>query len=76
MGFAFIPENVIWLLNTDKYNNYFLIDNINSTIVIAYRQGEYITKATCEFINMVKRIVQLNCKLKVNNDRVYNKIYI
>ncbi|MBV4420586.1 LysR family transcriptional regulator [Clostridium tyrobutyricum] len=76
MGFAFIPENVIWLLNTDKYNNYFLIDDINSTIVIAYRQGEYITKATCEFINMVKRIVQLNCKLKVNNERVYNKIYI
>lgn len=75
MGFTFVPENVIWLLNTNKYKNYFLIDDMNFDLVIAYRHGEYLTKATREFITISKKIMDLNHKIRTGDNRVYHKIY-
>lgn len=62
MGFAFVPENVISLLNTNQYENCFLLDDIGFTLAIAYRQGEYLTKAASEFIRITKEIVDSNHK--------------
>lgn len=76
MGFTFVPENVIWLLNTNKYDNYFLVDDITFTLVIAYRPGEYLSKATREFITIAKETMDLNNRIRINNNRVYSKIYI
>lgn len=75
MGFTFVPENVIWLLNTNKYDNYFLIDDMTFTLVIAYRPGEYLSKATREFITIAKETMDLNNRMRINNNRVYSKIY-
>lgn len=75
MGFTFVPENVIWLLNTDEYNNYFLAGDMTFTFVIAYRSGEYLSKAAMEFINTAKKTLELNNEARAGN-RIYNKIYI
>lgn len=56
LGFAFVPENVIKLLNRNQHKNYFLIDDIGFTLAIAYRQGGYLTKAAREFIRITKDI--------------------
>ncbi|MDP4145871.1 MAG: LysR family transcriptional regulator [Bacillota bacterium] len=76
MGFTFVPENVIWLLNTKQYNNNFLIDDMNFTFVIAYRRGEYITKAMDEFIAIAKEVMDLNHKERTVNGRDYGRVYI
>lgn len=57
LGFAFVPENVIRLLNTNKYNNYICIGDIEFTLAAAYRQGNYLSRAASEFIEMTKEIV-------------------
>lgn len=74
MGFTFIPENTIDILNAKQYKNYFLIDDITYTLVLAYRNGEYLTKAACEFITIVKEIMGLKHKAEIDNNKVYNKI--
>lgn len=76
MGFTFVPENVVWLSNVEKYKNYFLVDDITFTIVVAYRSNEYLTEATRKFITITKSIVALNNKIRTNNSRNYPKIYI
>lgn len=76
MGFTFVPENVVWLSNVEKYKNYFLVDDITFTIVVAYRPNEYLTEATRKFITITKSIVSLNNKIRTNNSRNYAKIYI
>lgn len=76
MGFTFVPENVVWLSNVEKYKNYFLVDDITFTIVVAYRPNEYLTEATRKFITITKSIVALNNKIRTNNSRNYPKIYI
>jgi DNA-binding transcriptional LysR family regulator len=76
MGFTFVPENVVWLSNAEKYKNYFLVDDITFTIVVAYRPNEYLTEATRKFITITKSIVALNNKIRTNNSRNYPKIYI
>lgn len=76
MGFTFVPENVIWLLNTDQSNNNFLIDDMTLTFVVAYRRGEYITRATDEFINLTKEIMNLQYKKREDNSITYRKVYI
>lgn len=77
MGFTLVPENVIWLLNVDanQYNN-FLIDNVTLTLVAAYRRGEYLTKATNEFINITKEILSLKQKERKYNSIDYRSIHI
>jgi DNA-binding transcriptional LysR family regulator len=75
MGFTFVPENVIWLLNADCYNN-FLIDDMTMTSVVAYRSGEYITNATGEFINITKEIMSLKQKERKNSCIDYRRICI
>lgn len=76
MGFTLIPENIIGILNTNQYQNYFLIDDITYTLVLAYRHGDYLTKAACEFIAIVKEIMRLKHKAEINNDNAYRKISI
>lgn len=76
MGFTFIPENVIWLFNTNKYNNYFLIDDTTINIAIAYREGEYLNESTRKFIDIAKKAMELNHKERTENNINYNKIYV
>lgn len=57
MGFAFVSEDVMRLLNTNQYQNYYLIDDIGFTLALAYRRGEYLTKASREFIKITKEII-------------------
>ncbi|WP_406543126.1 LysR family transcriptional regulator [Clostridium ljungdahlii] len=54
MGFTLVPESVIRFFNTNNYKNYFLIDDINFILAVAYRKGDYITKACHEFIKITK----------------------
>ncbi|OBR94202.1 HTH-type transcriptional regulator GltC [Clostridium ragsdalei P11] len=54
MGFTLVPESVISFFNTNNYKNYFLIDDINFILAVAYRKGEYITKVCHEFIKITK----------------------
>ena len=56
MGFTLIPENIIMFLNTNQYDNYFSIDDITFTLVVAYRRGAYLTKVIREFIMITKEI--------------------
>lgn len=56
MGFTLIPENIIMFLNTNQYDNYFSIDDITFTLVVAYRRGAYLTKVIREFITITKEI--------------------
>ena len=76
MGFAFVPENVVNFLNTNQYKNCFLIDDIGFTLAIAYRQGEYMTKAACEFIRITKDIVNSKHKSGINNKEIYHNISV
>ena len=57
MGFTLIPENIIMSLNTNQYENCFLIDDINFALVVAYRKGDYLTNAIREFITITKEII-------------------
>jgi DNA-binding transcriptional LysR family regulator len=57
MGFAFVSEDVMRLLNTNQYQNYYLIDDIGFTLALAYRQGEYLTNAAREFMRITKEII-------------------
>lgn len=57
MGFTLVPESVIRLLNTNQYQNYFLVDNIAFTLALAYRKGEYLTKATRAFMTITKEVI-------------------
>ncbi len=75
MGFTFVPENVVQLLNVGQYNN-FLIDNITLTLVVAYRRGEYITKATNDFIDITKDIMSLKQRERIYSSIAYRRIYI
>lgn len=75
MGFTFVPENVIWLLNADNHNN-FLLDNMTMNLAVAYRRGEYITRATGEFINIAKGILSLKQMERNNSSIIYRRIYI
>lgn len=76
MGFTFVPENVIWLFNTNYYKNYFLIDDATIKIAIAHRKGEYISNVTSEFINIAKKAMSLNDHKHMENKINYTKIYI
>lgn len=76
MGFTFVPENVIWLLNTKEYMNYFLIEDMTYNLVIAYKHGEYLTKATREFIDISKKIIDSSHRVRINDNRTYRKVYI
>jgi len=44
-------------LNTNQYNNYFLIKDIGFTLAAAYRQGDYLGRAAGEFIIITKEIL-------------------
>lgn len=70
MGFAFVPENVISLLNTNQYKNCFLLNDIGFTLAIAYRQGEYLTKAASEFIRITKEIADSKHKSKGTKEEI------
>ncbi|MFA6941867.1 MAG: LysR family transcriptional regulator [Clostridiaceae bacterium] len=74
LGFAFVPENVIKLLNTNQYNNYFLIEDIGFTLAAAYRQGDYLGRAAGEFIRMTKEIIGLKQNLEISDEKMYYKI--
>lgn len=75
MGFTFVPENVIWLLNSNSYKNYFYVHDMINTIVIAYRANEYINNITREFIKITKDVMKSNKKMMKSN-REYKEIYI
>lgn len=70
MGFTFISENVIRSLNANQYRNYFLINNVAFTLALAYRRGEYLTKAAHEFIAITKQIMGSKHESEIS----YNKI--
>jgi DNA-binding transcriptional LysR family regulator len=74
VGFTLIPENVIGLLNTNQYQGYFLIDDITYTLALAYRHGEYLTKATHEFIIITKEIIGSKHKSRIFNNKKLYKI--
>lgn len=57
MGFTLVPESVIRFFNTNNYKNYFLIDDINFILAVAYRKGDYKTKACNEFIKITKQVM-------------------
>ena len=57
LKFAFVPGNVMRFLNTNQYNNYFLIKDIGFTLAAAYRQGDYLGRAAGEFIIITKEIL-------------------
>lgn len=75
LGFTLISENIMWFLNINQYENYFLIDDIDFTLSVAYRQGEYLTKATREFINITKEIIGSKHELGISKSNIYHKIY-
>lgn len=75
VGFTFIPENIMWFLNLNQCENYFLIDDIAYTLALAYRQGEYMTKATREFITITKEIISRKHELGISNNKIYHKIF-
>lgn len=54
----------------------FLIDNVTLTLVAAYRRGEYLTKATNEFINITKKIINLKQKERKYSSIDYRSIHI
>lgn len=76
MGFTFIPENVIWIANINEYKNYFLVDGISFTLVVAYREDEYLSKASIEFINIAKKVIKIDCEKNRNKRRKYSKIIL
>lgn len=57
MGFTLVPEDIIRFFNINNYMNYFLIDDINFILAVAYRKGDYITKACHEFIKITKEVI-------------------
>lgn len=75
MGCTFIPENILSILNIEKDNNYFLMEDIEFILAIAYRKGEYISKVTQGFIDISKSIMAK----KYEDKRAYEnyiKVYI
>ena len=74
MGFTFIPENTIRFLNTNHYQNYFLINDIAFTLALAYRRGEYLTRAAHEFIAITKHVIGSKHESEISNNKIYNNI--
>jgi len=74
MGFTLIPENIVRFLNINHCPDYFLIDDISYTLALAYRKGEYMTKATNEFIMIIKEIIGTKYEARVSNNKIYHKI--
>lgn len=69
MGFTLVTENSIKFLNTNNYQNYFLIKDTAFTLALAYRRGEYLTKADQEFIEITKRIMSFKNKSNICIDK-------
>ncbi|URZ03153.1 HTH-type transcriptional regulator CynR [Clostridium felsineum] len=76
MGFTIVPENVLCLLNTKPKESHFIIDDLEHTLVVAYRKGEYITRATREFIIKLKKVMDEEYTLRSKNSEDYKKIHI
>ncbi|AAK81293.1 DNA-binding transcriptional LysR family regulator [Clostridium acetobutylicum] len=76
MGFTIVPENVLYLLNTNGKENDFIIDSLEHTLVVAYRKGEYLTRASREFIANLKGVMKMDYNNKNHNSVSYKKIYI
>lgn len=62
------PENIIMSLNTNQYENCFLIDDINFALVVAYRKGDYLTNAIREFITITKEIIGSKHKSRISDE--------
>ncbi|MDT8716826.1 LysR family transcriptional regulator [Clostridium sp. 19966] len=75
MGCTFIPENILSILNIEKDNNYFLMEDIEFILAIAYRKGEYISKVTQGFIDISKSIMAKKYEDKIAYEN-YIKVYI
>lgn len=74
MGFTLIPENILRFLNINQCADYFLIDDISYTLALAYRKGEYMTRATNEFILIIKEIIATKHETRISNNKIYHKI--
>ena len=74
MGFTFIPENTIRFLNTNHYQNYFLINDVAFTLALAYRRGEYLTKAAQEFIAIAKHVIGSKHESEISNNKISDNI--
>lgn len=72
MGFTLIPENTVRFLNTNQYQNHFLIDDVSFTLALAYRRGEYLTKAAHEFIAIAKQIIGSKHESEISNKKIYH----
>lgn len=75
MGFTFVPENILSILDSKNQDNYFLMEDIDFTLAIAYRKGEYISKFIQSFIDISRNIMNSSHKYKEAYEK-YIKVYI